>query len=61
MKNTTIVLTVQQIVYLEMLVNADMKSRVDDQRHAAAYGGAHVDTQISECEDILNSLKSSTA
>lgn len=57
MKRYKVELTRQDIEYLEMLVNADMKFRVDNHSHAIAYGADYTDTQISNCGALLNEFR----
>ena len=43
-------LSLREKNYLRMLVNADMKNRTDDYRHAVAFGVSdYVDPTIDEC------------
>ena len=56
-KGNNMKLDEQAINYLAMLVNADMKKRVDLQVHAISHGSDYADPTIDVCCVILRFLK----
>jgi len=52
----TILLSPHDVDYLQMLINADMKSRIDQQIHAQSHGSDYEDAQISDSNSILQRL-----